>query len=104
MSRRGRGRASATHPRPSFESTWICPRRKSPVCAAKACSHDGGTLSDLHGAHVTDTLSTAATRLPKHLARRLRLPLIAAPMLHVSGPDLVVAACKAGVIGAFPTL
>jgi nitronate monooxygenase len=32
------------------------------------------------------------------------LPVIAAPMLHVSGPDLVVAACRAGVIGAFPTM
>ncbi|MEU9734779.1 nitronate monooxygenase [Streptomyces sp. NPDC048002] len=33
----------------------------------------------------------------------MRLPLIAAPMLRVSGPDLVVAACKAGVVGSFPT-
>ena len=42
-------------------------------------------------------------RLPEHISRRLRLPLIAAPMLHVSGVDLVVAACCNGVIGAFPT-
>ena len=41
-------------------------------------------------------------RLPEHITRRLRLPLIAAPMLHVSGVDLVVAACRNGVIGAFP--
>jgi nitronate monooxygenase len=41
--------------------------------------------------------------LPAAIAGRLRLPLIAAPMLHVSGPDLVVAACRGGVIGAFPT-
>lgn len=34
---------------------------------------------------------------------RLRLPLIAAPMLRVSGPDIVVACSRAGVIGAFPT-
>jgi nitronate monooxygenase len=40
--------------------------------------------------------------LPEKLAKRLRLPLIAAPMLRVSGPDLVVAACINGVIGAFP--
>jgi nitronate monooxygenase len=40
--------------------------------------------------------------LPEKLAQRLRLPLIAAPMLRVSGPDLVVAACSNGVIGAFP--
>jgi nitronate monooxygenase len=46
---------------------------------------------------------TAPPRLPDPIARRLRLPLIAAPMLHVSGVDLVVAACRNGVIGAFPT-
>ncbi len=42
-------------------------------------------------------------RLPDHIARRLRLPLIAAPMLAVSGVELVVAACRNGVVGAFPT-
>ncbi len=41
-------------------------------------------------------------RLPGPLAGRLRLPLVAAPMFLVSGPDLVIAACKAGVIGSFP--
>jgi nitronate monooxygenase len=35
---------------------------------------------------------------------RLRLPLIAAPMFLVSGVELVVAACRNGVIGAFPTV
>ena len=42
--------------------------------------------------------------LPTALSCRLRLPLIAAPMFLVSGPDLVIAACKAGVIGSFPTI
>jgi nitronate monooxygenase len=41
-------------------------------------------------------------RLPDKIAKRLRLPLIAAPMLAVSGPELTIAACKAGVIGSFP--
>ncbi|HEU0196941.1 MAG TPA: nitronate monooxygenase [Nevskiaceae bacterium] len=45
-----------------------------------------------------------ATHLPPGIASRLRLPLIAAPMLNISGPDLVIAACRAGIIGAFPTL
>lgn len=36
-------------------------------------------------------------------AGRLRLPLIAAPMMRVSGYELVSAACRNGVIGAFPT-
>jgi nitronate monooxygenase len=35
---------------------------------------------------------------------RLSVPAIAAPMFLISGPDLVIEACKAGVIGAFPTL
>lgn len=34
----------------------------------------------------------------------LRLPVFAAPMFLISGPELVVAACKAGIIGAFPTM
>jgi nitronate monooxygenase len=38
------------------------------------------------------------------LAPRLALPVIAAPMFLVSGPDLVIAACRAGVIGSFPTV
>ena len=41
--------------------------------------------------------------LPENITRRLRLPVIAAPMLRVSGPDLVIAACRSGVVGAFPT-
>jgi nitronate monooxygenase len=41
--------------------------------------------------------------LPAALRTRLRLPLIAAPMFLVSGPALVTAACRAGVIGSFPT-
>lgn len=44
----------------------------------------------------------SATRLPETISKRLRLPLIAAPMLSVSGPDLVIAACRSGVIGGFP--
>jgi nitronate monooxygenase len=37
------------------------------------------------------------------LNSRLRLPAIAAPMFLISGPELVLAACRAGIIGAFPT-
>jgi nitronate monooxygenase len=33
----------------------------------------------------------------------LRMPLFAAPMFLISGPKLVINACKSGVIGAFPT-
>lgn len=36
------------------------------------------------------------------LRGQLRLPLIAAPMFLVSGPELVLAACRARIGGAFP--
>ncbi|MFI6997323.1 NAD(P)H-dependent flavin oxidoreductase [Nocardia sp. NPDC050175] len=38
------------------------------------------------------------------LTARLTVPLIAAPMFQVSGPELVIAACRAGVVGSFPTV
>ncbi len=37
------------------------------------------------------------------LRAQMRLPLFAAPMFLVSGPDLVIAAARAGIVGAFPT-
>jgi nitronate monooxygenase len=42
--------------------------------------------------------------LPASIGQRLRLPVIAAPMFLVSGPELATAACKAGIIGALPAL
>ena len=35
---------------------------------------------------------------------RLRLPVIGSPLFIISGPDLVIAQCKAGIVGAFPAL
>jgi len=35
---------------------------------------------------------------------RLRLPVIGSPLFIISGPELVIAQCKAGVIGSFPAL
>ena len=42
--------------------------------------------------------------LPKVLEGRLRLPVIASPLFIVSGPELVIAQCKAGIVGSFPAL
>jgi nitronate monooxygenase len=42
--------------------------------------------------------------LPPILRDHLRLPAIAAPLFIISNPDLVIAQCKAGVVGAFPSL
>ena len=41
---------------------------------------------------------------PEILKNRLRLPLIGAPMFIVSTPRLVIAQCKAGIVGSFPAL
>ena len=38
------------------------------------------------------------------LLSKLRLPVIGAPLFIVSNPDLVIAQCKAGVVGSFPAL
>ncbi len=38
------------------------------------------------------------------LKSRLVVPVFAAPMFLVSGPELVIACCRAGVVGSFPTL
>ncbi len=35
---------------------------------------------------------------------RLRLPVIGSPLFIISVPDLVIAQCKAGIVGAFPAL
>jgi nitronate monooxygenase len=42
--------------------------------------------------------------LPKVLQGRLRLPVIGSPLFIVSGPELVIAQCKAGIVGSFPAL
>lgn len=41
--------------------------------------------------------------LPPQLAS-LRLPVIGSPLFLISNPDLVIAQCKAGIVGAFPAL
>ena len=42
--------------------------------------------------------------LPAILHDRLQLPVIASPLFIISCPDLVIAQCKAGVVGSFPAL
>ncbi len=42
--------------------------------------------------------------LPPILKDTLRLPLIASPLFIISNPDLVIAQCKAGIVGSFPSL
>jgi nitronate monooxygenase len=42
--------------------------------------------------------------LPKILQNNLSIPVIGAPLFLVSGPELVIAQCKAGIVGSFPAL
>ncbi len=42
--------------------------------------------------------------LPPILRDRLRLPAVGSPLFIISNPDLVIAQCKAGIVGSFPAL
>ena len=42
--------------------------------------------------------------LPKAFQGKLRLPVIGAPLFIISHPALVIAQCKAGIVGSFPSL
>lgn len=48
--------------------------------------------------------NVAAMTMPSPLCDNLRLPVIGSPLFIISGPELVIAQCKAGVIGSFPAL
>ena len=40
----------------------------------------------------------------KDIKNKLKIPVIGAPLFIVSNPELVIAQCKAGIIGSFPAL
>ena len=42
--------------------------------------------------------------IPKHIKKNLSMPVIGSPLFIISGPELVIAQCKAGIIGSFPAL
>ena len=42
--------------------------------------------------------------LPEELRNRLTVPVVGAPLFIISGPELVIAQCKAGIVGSFPAL
>jgi nitronate monooxygenase len=50
---------------------------------------------------MTKMTSSTSERIDS-IKSRLRLPAICAPMFLVTGPDMVVSACKSGVLGTFP--
>ncbi|MFG1302929.1 nitronate monooxygenase family protein [Xanthobacter autotrophicus] len=49
-------------------------------------------------------MTTPANRLPPVFRGTLALPVIASPMFILSGPELVIAECLSGMVGAFPAL
>ena len=42
--------------------------------------------------------------IPDNIRKHLSIPVIGSPLFLVSGPELVIAQCKAGIIGSFPAL
>ena len=42
--------------------------------------------------------------LPKILENNLSVPVVGAPLFIISRPQLVIAQCKAGIVGSFPAL
>ena len=50
---------------------------------------------------MTKMTSSTSERIDS-IKSRLRLPAICAPMFLVTGPDMVISACKSGVLGTFP--
>ncbi len=60
----------------------------APDIARRASTHQGCNLMTL----------------PASLASKLRLPVVCSPLFIISNPDLVIAQCKAGVVGSFPSL
>ena len=42
--------------------------------------------------------------IPEHIKKNLSMPVIGSPLFIVSGPELVIAQCKSGIIGSFPAL
>ena len=49
-------------------------------------------------------MSESPMALPQQLRNRLSVPVVGAPLFIISGPELVIAQCKAGIVGSFPAL
>ena len=72
------------------------PHALARVVAVGLCVNDKG------GSHAAARGTSMA--LPNILKDKLRLPVVGAPLFIVSHPALVIAQCKAGIVGAFPAL
>src|SRR6201994_714232 len=59
---------------------------------------------EVPASHSRNTRKFPPMSMPALFKGRLSLPVIGAPLFIISVPDLVIAQCKAGVVGAFPAL
>src|SRR4051795_7239704 len=82
-------------------SGWFFVRLRGAPMLSDASTSRSGVGGNAMGTE-RDSLNSAD--LLERFRQRLSLPLIAAPMFLVSGVDLVVATCRNGVIGSFPTV
>ncbi len=64
----------------------------------------GGKVPGQEGRREALAAEETPVSLPAILRDRLQLPVIASPLFIISCPDLVIAQCKAGVVGSFPAL
>src|SRR3546814_1792502 len=69
--------------------------------ASFSCFSSENYISLLMQVNNQGTFMSSRDRLPA-IYRMMSLPAIVAPMFLVSGPDLVLASCRAGLIGSFP--
>ena len=73
-------------------------------CAVPACARAAALWYLLRSFQLPPNSRGFPVSVVDQLLRGMTLPVIGAPMFIVSNPDLVVAQCASGVIGAFPAL
>ena len=63
------------------------------------------SLHPIHPQPVTRKRRKEVTDIPSRFLRNsLELPIVGSPLFIVSGPELVIAQCQAGIVGSFPAL
>ena len=73
---------------------WAARPRRSKIPAHQ-------NTAGLKAAHLRGNIRMS---LPASLKDRLELPVLGSPLFIVSGPEPVIAQCKAGIVGSFPAL
>src|SRR5262249_39913654 len=95
----GRQARRDTHP-PKAESC-LTPSEIARARHAYQVRNCGARRASPYSQFKQESLTVVARNFFEH---RLRSPVIGAPLFIISGPELVIAQCKAGVVGSFPAL